>query len=109
MKYPETEVYDMENILIDLVEFSAKLLVVGGRLVFWLPTARDTYKPEDIPVHPQFRLVANSEQNFGKWARRLITMEKIVSDANGVPMSAPNAPGHARFRERYFAAFNDSP
>jgi hypothetical protein len=26
------------------------------------------------------RLVENSEQNFGKWARRLVTMEKLGSD-----------------------------
>lgn len=34
------------------------------------------YSNSDIPQHPSMRLVSNSEQNFGGWSRRLITMEK---------------------------------
>ena len=33
--------YEAEQILTDLVTFAATHLVVGGRLVYWLATARD--------------------------------------------------------------------
>ncbi|KAI9197520.1 S-adenosyl-L-methionine-dependent methyltransferase [Polychytrium aggregatum] len=107
-RYPQTVPYEMHHVLEDLVEFSAKFLRPGGRLVYWLPTVTSEYKPEDVPQHPQFRLIANSEQNFGKWARRLITMEKIGSTENAGEGSADGdataqLPAHAGFRGKYFA------
>ncbi|KAJ3280091.1 hypothetical protein HK104_000910 [Borealophlyctis nickersoniae] len=110
-RYPQTIPYEMSDVIVDLIDFAAKFLVPGGRLVYWLPTVTDEYKPEDVPGHPLFRLIANSEQNFGKWARRLITMEKIrgppVVDNTGRRVAEgsyapPSDPAHARFRERYF-------
>ncbi|KAJ3092832.1 hypothetical protein HK102_002042 [Quaeritorhiza haematococci] len=78
-RYPQTVPYEMHQVLVDLLDFAACHLVSGGRLVYWLPTVSDEYSPEDVPTHPQFKLISNSEQNFGKWARRLITMEKLKS------------------------------
>ncbi|KAL1916287.1 uncharacterized protein VTP21DRAFT_5904 [Calcarisporiella thermophila] len=75
--YPPTQPWEMSEVLKHLLEFAAKFLKVGGRLVYWLPTLPEEYTPEDVPLHPSMRLVANSEQSFGKWARRLITMEKV--------------------------------
>ncbi|RUS18282.1 hypothetical protein BC937DRAFT_88959 [Endogone sp. FLAS-F59071] len=74
--YPPTKPYEMSEVLVDLLEFAARHLSVGGRLVYWLPTITDEYSNSDIPQHPSMRLVSNSEQNFGGWSRRLITMEK---------------------------------
>jgi len=37
-RYPLTVPYEMEQVLIDLIEFASKYLVIGGRLVYWLPT-----------------------------------------------------------------------
>jgi tRNA (guanine10-N2)-methyltransferase len=44
----------------NLLDFAAGSLVVGGRLVYWLPTTMD-YLPEDCPTHPLLEMVANCE------------------------------------------------
>ncbi len=62
----------------DLLNVSARLLRVGGRLVYFLPAAPEVYREEEIPQHPSLRLVANSEQVLNaRYSRRLITMEKV--------------------------------
>jgi tRNA (guanine10-N2)-methyltransferase len=56
------------------------LLVPGGRLVFFLPTPNEEYDEVDIPVVEGMREIKFGEgsvQDFGKWGRRLITMEKV--------------------------------
>ena len=50
-------------------------------------------------------LIANSEQNFGKWSRRLITMEKIDISENLIDDLVEckiEKPGHLHFRDKYF-------
>ncbi|KAJ1332419.1 hypothetical protein BSLG_008721 [Batrachochytrium salamandrivorans] len=113
-RYPLTVAYQMEDVVVDLVAFAAAYLVPGGRLVFWLPTLNEQYEPQDIPTHPSLVLVSNSEQSFGKWSRRLITMEKIIGavDSSDDLVSARREVvagegsskelGHARFRDKYF-------
>jgi len=60
------------------VVFAAKTLVVGGRLVYWLPTTKD-FKETDVPLHPILKILFNCLQPINsKWERRLITMEKIA-------------------------------
>jgi hypothetical protein len=67
------------DVLSDLLDFSARNLVVGGRLVYWLPTLNEQYKPSDVPQHPCLRLVANSKQPVSlRFSRHLITMQKEV-------------------------------
>ncbi|KAI7902319.1 S-adenosyl-L-methionine-dependent methyltransferase [Cokeromyces recurvatus] len=120
--YPPTKPYEMSEVLVDLLNFAAKHLLLGGRLVYWLPTIVDEYSNDDVPQHPCMKLISNSEQNFGQWSRRLITMEKIK---DWVPESTasidhttlteeekaeiiekgtedPKRPGHFLFREKYF-------
>ncbi|KAJ3336280.1 hypothetical protein HDU91_001832 [Kappamyces sp. JEL0680] len=97
----------MSMIVVDLVAFAAVHLVHKGRLVFWLPTVNDYYQPQDIPTHPALRLVANSEQNFGKWSRRLITMEKITNDNTDELVTAMENVGHSNFRDFYFNTKKD--
>ncbi|KAI8974652.1 S-adenosyl-L-methionine-dependent methyltransferase [Pilobolus umbonatus] len=114
--YPPTKPYEMSEVLDDLLAFSAQHLVMGGRLVYWLPTIVDEYSNKDVPEHPSMKLISNSEQNFGQWSRRLITMEKVqpfVQEGNTVSESEkleimkngkadPKRPGHYLFREKYF-------
>lgn len=70
--------YSVVELLTDLLNFAAKVLVMGGRLVFWLPTTND-FKSSDLPDHPCFKLITNSSQFLSlKYSRRLITMEKVV-------------------------------
>jgi len=74
----QTIPYSVPEVLTDLLNFSARTLVLGGRLVYWIPTT-NTYQPSDIPKHPCFNLISNCEQVINtKWSRRLITMEKIT-------------------------------
>ncbi len=62
----------------DLLDVSARLLRVGGRLVYFLPAAPEVYREEEVPRHPALRLVANSEQVLtARYSRRLITLEKV--------------------------------
>ncbi|KAF7728275.1 hypothetical protein EC973_006449 [Apophysomyces ossiformis] len=121
--YPPTKPYEMSEVLIDLLNFAAEHLRVGGRLVYWLPTVVDEYSNTDVPEHPSMLLVSNSEQNFGPWSRRLITMEKTrpydsketatmpAKEEDKAPASEETAqegedaskqPGHFLFREKYF-------
>ena len=41
---PEKVDYSLENILQDLLNFSADRLSLGGRLVYWIPIIRQEYK-----------------------------------------------------------------
>lgn len=54
-----TQPYTLGECLRDLLELSARLLVRGGRLVYFLPATPDTYNEADIPQHPALQLVAN--------------------------------------------------
>ncbi|ORX80347.1 tRNA guanosine-2'-O-methyltransferase [Basidiobolus meristosporus CBS 931.73] len=114
--YPPTVPYEMSEVLQDLLEFAARFLNLGGRLVYWLPTVAEEYSITDVPQHPCMELIANSEQPFGTWSRRLITMEKVkeyspasldkvnVARDTESEQSAPSSPnlGHSNFREKYF-------
>jgi len=59
-------VYELSDVLNDLMEFSAAHLQIGGRLVFWLPLIRSPNNEPRIPQHPALRLISNSEQPFNQ-------------------------------------------
>lgn len=67
----------MEDVISTLVTYALYLLRPGGRLVFFLPTSNADYSDVDVPRVSGLRLVSNSLQDYGKWGRRLITMEKV--------------------------------
>ncbi|KAI9313806.1 hypothetical protein BX666DRAFT_2140306, partial [Dichotomocladium elegans] len=103
--YPPTKPYEMSEVISDLLNFAAEHLRIGGRLVYWLPTVTEEYESTDIPQHPSMVEISNSEQNFGQWARRLITMEKV---RDWIPTQLEQVedekrPGHYLFREKYFS------
>ncbi|KAJ1304737.1 hypothetical protein OPQ81_005875 [Rhizoctonia solani] len=108
---PPTKPYELSALASDLVELARYLLVPGGRLVFFLPTVTDDYAPVDIPSCEGMYLVANSLQNFGKWGRRLITMEKVTKEEYPAPtfgLEEPangHTPAHMNFRDKYFKGF----
>jgi tRNA (guanine10-N2)-methyltransferase len=75
---PATELYTVEDLLVDLLEFAAKALVLGGRLVYWFPTTPD-FTEDMLPTHRCFKLIANScDPLSSKSHRRLITIEKVT-------------------------------
>lgn len=118
ISYPRMP-YELSELTIDLILLARHLLRPGGRLVWFLPTVTEEYQDVDIPDCEGMELVANSEQNFGKWGRRLITMRKASSDDFPYPsfnaatrhaeLGGKGTPsvtsGHKDFREKYFARF----
>ncbi|CAI7853704.1 unnamed protein product, partial [Closterium sp. NIES-54] len=96
---PSTAPYSLEECLHDLLDTAARLLVIGGRLVYFYPAAREEYVPEEIPGHPCLKLVANSEQILTKrWSRRLVTMVKVALYSDD--MAAAHVAAHEWFRKK---------
>ncbi|PKI85802.1 tRNA (guanine(10)-N(2))-methyltransferase [Malassezia vespertilionis] len=94
---PPTKPYHLSELVHDLLEYSSALLTPGGRLVFWLPTMNEDNAETTIPKHPHFVLIAHSLQDFGRWGRRLITLEKV---RNAPIASIPQAPAAVEGRVR---------
>ncbi|KNC82476.1 hypothetical protein SARC_05246 [Sphaeroforma arctica JP610] len=94
----EDNKYPLSSLLLDLLEFAAQHLVVGGRLVYWLPMMREEFSVERIPLHPSMRLVAHASDSMKLGAARyLITMHKI----------APYTPGQLEPTEEQEKVFNN--
>ncbi|CAH2085851.1 unnamed protein product [Euphydryas editha] len=99
---PSKVEYGLPHIYSDLLNFAAKHLDIGRRLVCWYPLVREEYKEDQLPSHPCLKLVANSEQVLSKLtARRLLTYEKVSDEVPNMPVD-PNAGTH-NFREKYFS------
>ena len=76
---PHTQIYRPEDLLPDLIDSAAKLLVLGGRLVYLLPVDVGNYEDDLLPRHPCLKVIANSEDFISmNVSRRLITMEKVA-------------------------------
>ncbi|KAL9693583.1 hypothetical protein quinque_012868 [Culex quinquefasciatus] len=76
--YPSTSPYQFDQLYRDLMNFSARYLKLGGRLVCWFPVLRKDFTDEMLPRHKCLKLVANSEQTLTVYsARRLLTYEKV--------------------------------
>jgi tRNA (guanine10-N2)-methyltransferase len=90
---PPTKPYALDHLLLDLMNFSAKVLAPKGRLVFWMPTMIESSSNKShelqLELTRDFRLVAHSLQDFGVWGRRLITLEKVDSADRSSEVSAP--------------------
>ncbi|KAK6905245.1 tRNA (guanine10-N2)-methyltransferase [Kwoniella mangroviensis CBS 8886] len=117
---PPSRPYELANLTLDLVQLARWLLVPGGRLVFFLPTVNEDYQEVDVPVvegMKELKVDEGSVQDFGKWGRRLITMEKTAQDDGPPPTfedheefdlrnQPEHLPGHHGFRERYATGFS---
>ncbi|KAA1117778.1 hypothetical protein PGT21_023036 [Puccinia graminis f. sp. tritici] len=114
---PPSKPWEMSEVLEGLLEFALRMLKPNGRLVYWLPTASQDYSHADVPQRNDLRLVANSCQDFGKWQRRLITMQKdpTTSSDDGAPQCSNSSqhnqaeeslPGHRHFRDKYMKGFS---
>uniref|UniRef100_A0A673CNY8 tRNA (guanine(10)-N(2))-methyltransferase TRMT11 n=1 Tax=Sphaeramia orbicularis TaxID=375764 RepID=A0A673CNY8_9TELE len=110
---PVSQEYHLSDIFSDLLNFSAHHLVMGGRLVYWLPVYRPEYCEEMVPLHPCLRLISNCEQTLSSHtSRRLITMEKVKEPEELDSLAHLSDPrfspyqGHNAFREKYFSGLN---
>ncbi|XP_055328397.1 tRNA (guanine(10)-N2)-methyltransferase homolog isoform X2 [Paramacrobiotus metropolitanus] len=96
---------DLNDLIVVLVDFAAKHLRIGGRLVYWLPAVKDEYNESAVPRHDCLELVSNSEQPLaGMTSRRLITMEKIEAWNADQKVTFAKDIYTNTFRERYFTA-----
>jgi tRNA (guanine10-N2)-methyltransferase len=74
-----TTAYGLGACLGDLLSAAARVLRLGGRLVYFLPTAAGPVPRDRIPSHPALALVADCEQPLSRWySRRLVVMEKTA-------------------------------
>jgi len=66
-----TVVYELSDVLGDLMSFAASHLKHKGRLVFWMPLIRDTIHPQSFPEHRDLHLISSCEQAFNqcKWSQ----------------------------------------
>ncbi|QDZ19460.1 tRNA guanosine-2'-O-methyltransferase [Chloropicon primus] len=77
---PSTAVYPMSECLADLLDLSAKLLRLGGRLVYFFPSSNGIVFENFLPAHPCLRVEHCSEQGLTHlWGRKLVTMVKHKS------------------------------
>nr|WCZ58792.1 tRNA (guanine(10)-N2)-methyltransferase [Seculamonas ecuadoriensis] len=101
---PQRVLMGLDRLFLDLLDFAARLLVVDGRLVFWLPTTFE-YTPDDLPAHPALRLLCNFEQPLStRWGRRLLAYEKLRAPLPGEQASYKEGhiPSHVKFRDHVF-------
>jgi len=111
---PSTVVYDVEDVIHDLLDLSAQLLRVGGRLVYWLPTTTG-FRNDELPAHPCLRQVSVGEQLVrSHFSRRLITMEKVLPFTPERRMRRRNKdteppPKYANLKEAILALAEEGP
>lgn len=75
---PSTAAYSTSECVVDLLDLSARHLVVGGRLVYFFPSAVTGEIPRDwLPSHPCLEVEHCCEQELTMvWGRKLVTMVK---------------------------------
>lgn len=104
--YPSTSNYSLKRMYDDLLNFSAKHLKMGGRLVVWFPVAREDYSEKLLPQHSALELVANAEQKLnGEASRRLLTYEKIRESGEIIEVDDLE---DLDFRMKYFTQGEDT-
>ncbi|KAJ3696702.1 hypothetical protein LUZ61_000407 [Rhynchospora tenuis] len=77
---PSTAPYSLAECVHDLLDLSAKMLVMGGRLVYFYPVSREDNVMDNIkyPEHPCFKLISSCEQILSsRYSRHLLTMVKV--------------------------------
>jgi tRNA G10 N-methylase Trm11 len=73
-----TQPYEEWDVMYDLLDRAASLLVPGGRVVYLYPTLRD-HTSDKLPVHPCLALESDSEQVLSLMlSRRIVCMVKVA-------------------------------
>lgn len=104
---PSTAPYSLAECMHDLLDLSAKMLVMGGRLVFFFPVVReDGFANAEFPEHPCVTLVASSEQILSlRYSRYLLTMVKTGPYTEEIAESAKKK--HLEFKENHLKWLED--
>jgi len=97
---PSTAPYSLVECVHDLLDVAARLLVMGGRLVFFYPVALGEDSADIFPDHGCFTLVSHSEQILStRYSRCLLTMEKTAEYTAEIAAQAREK--HLEFRENH--------
>lgn len=98
---PSTAPYSLVECVHDLLDLAAKMLVMGGRLVYFYPVLREDESIDTtFPEHPCFKLVATSEQMLSyRYSRVLLTMVKIGPYTEEIALAARVK--HLEFKENH--------
>ncbi|PIA47671.1 hypothetical protein AQUCO_01400347v1 [Aquilegia coerulea] len=104
---PSTAPYSLAECIHDLFELAARMLVMGGRLVFFYPVIREDGSSEThYPEHPCFTLVAACEQILSlRYSRHLLTMVKKGPYSEEIAAEASRM--HLDFRENHLKWLED--
>jgi tRNA (guanine10-N2)-methyltransferase len=75
----QTKPYSVSDVMSDLVDMAARTLVMGGRLVYVIPSFSTDFSIEnDLPQHACLELMHSCYQPFTvELGRRIVTMKKI--------------------------------
>ena len=104
---PSTGAYTLVECVHDLLHLAARMLVMGGRLVFFYPVLREDENAEThFPEHPCFKLIASSEQILSsRYSRVLLTMVKTSQYTEEVAEAARSK--HIDFKENHLKWLED--
>lgn len=105
---PSTASYCLSECVHDLLDLAAKMLVMGGRLVYFYPVLREDDSTTEalFPEHPCFKLVASSEQILSsRYSRVLLTMVKTGPYTDEIAEAARLR--HLDFRENHLKWLED--
>lgn len=103
---PSTAPYCLSECVHDLLDLAGRMLVMGGRLVYFYPVLREDSMQNPFPEHPCFKLVASSEQILSsRYSRVLLTMVKIGPYTEEIAETARRK--HLEFRENHLKWLED--
>ncbi|XP_047951946.1 tRNA (guanine(10)-N2)-methyltransferase homolog [Salvia hispanica] len=104
---PSTAPYSLVECVHDLLDLAAKMLVMGGRLVYFYPVLRDEDSPDPtFPEHPCFESVATCEQILSfRYSRVLLTMVKVAPYTEEIESAARLR--HLEFKENHLKWLED--
>lgn len=104
---PSTAPYSLVECVHDLLNLAARMLVMGGRLVYFYPVLREENSPDPtFPEHPCFELVTTCEQILSfRYSRVLVTMVKVAPYTEEIELAASLQ--HLEFRENHLKWLED--
>ncbi|KAH6787635.1 tRNA modification 11 protein [Perilla frutescens var. hirtella] len=104
---PSTAPYSLVECVHDLLDLAARMLVMGGRLVYFYPVLREEDSPDPtFPDHPCFELVSRCEQILSyRYSRVLLTMAKVAPYTEDIELEARLQ--HLEFRENHLKWLED--
>jgi len=74
----QTLPYSVSDVMADLIDMAARTLVMGGRLVYIIPSMRDFDPHSDLPQHPCLQSVHICYQPLQiQLGRRIVALEKV--------------------------------